>query len=46
LQHISWDDWFAAFDENELALVVQDTTADGKPSNFNKLVSRESVSAD
>lgn len=41
LQEISWDDWFKAFDDNGLALVVQEKTADGQQSNFNKLVSRE-----
>ena len=46
LQHISWDEWFDAFDENELALLVQDETASGDTSNFNKLVSRSTVSDD
>jgi len=40
LQEITWDDWFEAFDENKLALIVQETTADGQQSNFNKLVRR------
>jgi hypothetical protein len=43
LEEISWDEWFRKFDEKNLALVVQDKTANGKPSNFNKLVSRDSV---
>jgi len=43
LQHISWDDWFEKFDENDLALMVQDTTAGGERSNFNKLVKRTTV---
>jgi hypothetical protein len=43
LEHISWDDWFRAFDENNLALLVQDKTAEGEKSNFNKLVDRNSV---
>ncbi len=45
LEAISWDDWFEKFDERNLALIVQDTLAGrGKQkSNFNKLVSRESV---
>ncbi|HEY8550852.1 MAG TPA: hypothetical protein VIL35_12920 [Vicinamibacterales bacterium] len=43
LQRISWDDWFSQFDDNGLALLVQDRTAAGEPSNFNKLVSRASV---
>jgi hypothetical protein len=41
LQEISWDDWFEKFDENNLALIVQDKTARGQKSNFNKLVKRE-----
>ncbi len=43
LQPISWDEWFKAFDENGLALLVQEETAGGDRSNFNKLVSRENV---
>ncbi len=43
LQKISWDDWFQKFDERNLALVYQEKTATGKPSLFNKIVSRESV---
>src|SRR5205085_11792509 len=41
LQPISWDDWFEKFDDRGLALIVQDKTAGGQKSNFNKLVSRE-----
>ena len=43
LEPISWEDWFRAFDENQLAFVYQDETVDGKPSTFNKLVSRATV---
>jgi ferritin-like metal-binding protein YciE len=43
LEPISWDDWFRSFDENSLALLVQERTAGGQQSNFNKLVSRESA---
>jgi hypothetical protein len=43
LQPISWDDWFEKFDQHGLALIVQDRTGRGQKSNFNKLVSRESV---
>lgn len=43
LQPISWDDWFEKFDQHGLALIVQDKTGRGQKSNFNKLVSRESV---
>jgi hypothetical protein len=45
LQPISWDEWFKAFDANNLALIVQDETAGGRRSNFNKLVSRETIAA-
>jgi len=44
LQPISWDEWFRQFDENDLALIVQDTTAAGERSNFNKLVRRDTGS--
>jgi hypothetical protein len=43
LEEISWDDWFDKFDESGLALLVQDKTARGQRSNFNKLVSRETA---
>jgi hypothetical protein len=45
LEEISWDEWFDAFDNNNLALVYQEKTASGKRSNFNKLVARETVRA-
>jgi hypothetical protein len=41
LEPISWDEWFAKFDESKLALLVQDRTASGERSNFNKLVHRQ-----
>jgi hypothetical protein len=40
LEEISWEEWFNIFDENDLALLHQDETADGRQSRFNKLVSR------
>ncbi|MBV9506681.1 MAG: hypothetical protein JO323_16945 [Acidobacteriia bacterium] len=43
LQAIEWDEWFEEFDKRNLALIVQDTTAGGQQSNFNKLVSRDNV---
>jgi hypothetical protein len=43
LQEIDWDEWFQKFDESNLALMVQDETADGQRSNFNKLVGRETA---
>lgn len=43
LEEISWDEWFDNFDERNLALMVQDETASGEISNFNKLVSRHTA---
>ena len=43
LEHISWDEWFENFDKNRLALLIQEKTARGQKSNFNKLVSRETA---
>lgn len=43
LEHISWDEWFEKFDESNLALVYQETTARGQKSNFNKLIGRETA---
>ena len=45
LEAISWEEWFAKFDEAELALLHQDETAGGERSNFNKLVGRETAEA-
>jgi hypothetical protein len=43
LEEISWEEFFAKFDENELALVYQDETASGEKSYFSKLVKRENT---
>lgn len=43
LQPIEWEEWLQKFDENGLALLVQDQTARGQRSNFNKLVKRETA---
>ena len=43
LEEITWNEWFENFDENNLALVHSDRAAGGPRSNFNKLVSRDSV---
>ncbi|PTQ13581.1 hypothetical protein CLG96_03615 [Sphingomonas oleivorans] len=40
LEHIGWDEFFKIFEENELAFLHQDKTADGQVSRFNKFVSR------
>jgi hypothetical protein len=37
LEEISWDEWFEAFDKNNLAFLYQDEG----DSRFNKLVSRD-----
>jgi hypothetical protein len=42
LEPMSWDDWFDAFDENELAFLYQEETKQGDESRFSKLVSRDS----
>lgn len=41
LEEISWQDWFDKFEREDLALVYQETTADGERSNFNQLVRRD-----
>jgi hypothetical protein len=41
LQAIGWDEWFEKFDASNLALLVQEKTAAGEISHFNKLVARE-----
>lgn len=41
LQNISWDEFFEKFDENNLAMVYQEKTEDGKVSRFSKLVNRD-----
>jgi hypothetical protein len=43
LEEVSWNDWFQKFDESNLALLVQEQTAPGQKSNFNKLVSRDTA---
>jgi hypothetical protein len=43
LEPISWDDWFRKFAESDLVFIYQETTASGEPSNFNKLVKRETL---
>jgi ferritin-like metal-binding protein YciE len=43
LEEIDWEEFFSKFDERGLSLLVQDKTARGQKSNFNKLVSRETA---
>ena len=42
LEEVDWEEFFAIFDQNRLAFLHQDKTADGKPSRFNKFVERDS----
>jgi hypothetical protein len=42
LERLEWDDWFQAFEENGLALVVEYEQRGGEPSRFNKIIRRES----
>jgi hypothetical protein len=41
LEEISWEQFFEKFEQSNLALIIQDSTAEGVRSNFNKLVSRD-----
>ena len=41
LQRVSWDRFFALFDDRQLEFLAQDKTADGKVSRFNKFVRGE-----
>lgn len=38
---IEWDEFFEIFEESNLALILQEQTADGKESRFNKFIARE-----
>ncbi|HET7328896.1 MAG TPA: hypothetical protein VFJ14_16615 [Nocardioidaceae bacterium] len=40
LEHVSWDDWFTKFDDNDLAFLYQAQKSGGEDSTFFKLVSR------
>ena len=39
LKHVTWDEWFRTFKDRDLEFVYQETTADGKQSNFFRLTS-------
>ena len=41
LEEISWEEFFDAFEENNLAFLYQDKTKDGGKSRFSKLVNRD-----
>jgi len=40
LEQISWDEFFRIFEENDLAFIYQEETADNEASYFNKFVAR------
>jgi hypothetical protein len=41
LTEVSWDDWFGSFDERDLEFVYQESTEDGRPSDFFRLADPE-----
>src|SRR5437588_149499 len=43
LEEITWDEFFAKFDEKQLAFLYQDKTSSGEESRFFKLVSRDTA---
>jgi len=43
LEAITWDEFFEAFDNNDLAFLYQEETKGGKESRFSKLISRDSA---
>ena len=45
LEPIQWEEWLQKFDENNLALLVEEETASGQTSNFNKIIGRETEAA-
>ena len=42
LETITWEEFFTAFEENNLAFLYQDETKDGGESRFSKLIDRDS----
>ena len=45
LQEISWEEFFEAFDANELAFLHQDKTESGETSRFSKLIKRDKAAS-
>ena len=41
LEPVDWDEFFEIFDENNLAFLYQEKTADGGTSRFSKFVNRD-----
>lgn len=44
LETISWEEFFKAFEENNLAFLYQEEKKDGSESRFSKLIDRDSAS--
>ncbi|MFN2533321.1 MAG: hypothetical protein ABR555_18715 [Pyrinomonadaceae bacterium] len=44
LEEISWEEFFEAFEENNLAFLYQEETKSGNESRFSKLITRASAS--
>lgn len=45
LEEITWEEFFAAFKENNLAFLYQDKLESGEISRFSKLIDRDSKQA-
>ena len=43
LETINWEEFFEAFEENNLAFLYQEETKAGKESRFSKLIDRDST---
>jgi len=43
LEPITWEEFFVAFDDNNLAFLYQDETKVGKESRFSKLIDRDTT---
>ena len=43
LEQITWEEFFTAFDDNNLAFLYQEETKDGSESRFSKFVDRGSA---
>ncbi|HEY0430717.1 MAG TPA: hypothetical protein VGC61_02830 [Pyrinomonadaceae bacterium] len=43
LETITWEEFFEAFEDNNLAFLYQEETKDGAESRFSKLIEREST---
>ena len=44
LEEITWDEFFRRFEERGLEFLYQDTTREGEPSSFFKLINRSTPS--